>query len=414
MIGGYGDKPDETLVGTVSGVGGQTAETSGEAARSVDTRPPGFSGRHTINRSRPVRGWFIATLSSVAGIAGLSLWIGPAPIDGPWDVFTLLNGGYRIYEGQAPSTDFSNPIGPLVYGLTSLGMHLQHSPSLAAVTYGQAIFLALASALAWMVAWKRLPALYAAAFTVFVALLAVSDRPLGFPTWALTYAMLYNRDGWLLYSTLLLLVLLGRREPPTKHSRVVDGFLMGLILGLLFYDKITFFLASMVAVGLGLTLSTLPRSPRLGAAALAGFAVVGVVMRVAFGLHTTAYIRDFLEAAKVQVASQRAGMLAHTTFWIAPVAFLSVLLLGGLFVMTRRRDEPTHRIVYLSLAAAYVLGSSVLISVGDASERGELPALVVIPLLIIALLEPRLPRWAGGSSTDRAGTWSVLDPGCCS
>jgi hypothetical protein len=407
MIGRYRDKPDEDVATKVSGVGRHAAEASGAATGSVETRRSGGSGRHAINRVRSVRGWFIATVSSVAGIAGLSLWLGPAPIVGPWDVFTLLNGGYRIYEGQAPSTDFSNPIGPLVYGLTSLGMHLQHSPSLAAVTYGQVIFLVIASALAWMVTWKRLPAMYAAAFTVFVAFLAVSVRPLGYSPSTTTYAMLYNRDGWLLYSILLLLVLLGRREPPTKRSRVVDGLLMGLILGLLFYDKITFFLAGLVAVGLGLALSAVPRSPRLGAAALAGFAAVGVVMQVAFGLHSTAYIKDLLTAAEVQAAGQRTGMLAHTIFWIAPVAVLSVLLVGGLLVTTRRRGEPTRGIVYLSLATAYVLGSSVLISAGDASEKGELPTLVVIPLLLVAFLEPKLPRWAGGSSTDRGGTWPV-------
>lgn len=406
MTGGYRGKPDRALASIVSGVGRHAAEVSDAAAASVDTRRSG-ARRPAIKRPWSVRGWFIATLSSVAGIAGLSLWIGPAPMVAPWDDFTLLNGAYRIYEGQAPGTDFSNPIGPLVYGLTALGMHLQHSPSLAAVTYGQVIFLVIACALAWMVAWRRLPAPYAAAFTVFVALLSVSVRPLGYSPWTTSYAMLYNRDAWLLYSTLLLLVLLGRREPTAKHARVVDGFLLGLILGLLFYDKITFFLAGVVAVGLGLALSTLPRSPRLWAAGLAGLAVVGVMMRVLFGVRPTAYIGDLLTAAKVQGASQRAGMLAHVIIWIAPVALVSVLLVGGLLVAIRRRGEPIRGIAYLSVAAAYVLGSSILISVGNEGERGELPALAVIPLLIVAFLEPRLPRWAGGPAANRAGTWHL-------
>jgi len=385
---------------------GKHAKVSGRVG-VADTRRPDGGRQDEVAQPRSVRGWFIATVSSVAGIAGLSIWIGPAPIVGPWDVFTLLNGAYRIYEGQAPSTDFSNPVGPLVYGLTALGMHLQHAPSLAAATYGQVMFLVIISALAWVVAWRRLPAMYAAAFTVFMALLAVSVRPLGYSPWVTTYAMLYNRYGWLLYSTLLLLVLLQRRMPSTKQSRAADGFLLGLILGLLFYDKITFFIASMVAVGIGLALSTLPRSPRLGAAALSGFVVVGVVMRVAFGVHTTAYIGDFLQAARVQVSAQRTGLLAHAIFWTAPFALASILLLGGLFMIVRRRGEPIRDIVYLSLAAAYIMGSSLLISAGDADEKGNLPALVVIPLLIVAALEPTLPRWAGGSATSRSGSWPV-------
>lgn len=363
--------------------------------------------QQAIGQPRSARGWFIAAVSSVAGIAGVSLWIGPAPIVGPWDVFTLLNGAYRIYEGQGPSTDFANPIGPLVYGLTALGMHLQHAPSLAAVTYGQVMFLVIISVLAWLVAWRRLPAFYAAAFTVFVALLAVSVRPLGYSPWTTTYAMLYNRDGWLLYSTLLLLVLAGRRMPSTKQSRVADGFLLGLILGLMFYDKITFFIASIIAVGIGLALATLPRSPRLGIAALSGLVVVGIFMRVAFGLRTTAYISDFLHAAQVQVSAQRTGLLAHAILWTAPFVVVSLLLLGGLFIMARHRGEPLRALVCLSVAAAYIVGSSLLISAGDADERGNLPALVVVPLLIVAVFEPALPRWAGGSSANRAGAWPV-------
>lgn len=371
------------------------------------TRRPDAVRRHAVRQPGSARGWFAATASSVVGIAGLSIWIGPAPIVGPWDVFTLLGGAYRIYQGQAPSTDFSNPIGPLVYGLTALGMHLQQAPSLAAVTYGQVAFLVIAAVLAWMVAWRRLPAMYAAAFTVFVALLAVSVRPLGYSPWVTTYAMLYNRDGWLLYSTLLLLVLRGRRMPSTKRSRAADGFFLGLLLGLMFYDKITFFIASLAAVGIGLALATLPRSPRLGVAALGGFAAVGIVMRVAFGLNTIAYIHDFLRGARVQVSTQRTGLLAHAIFWTAPFVIVSILLFGGLLIIMRRRGEPVRGIVCVSLAAAYIVASSLLISAGDADERGNLPALVVVQLLLVAFCEPMLPRWAGGSSVNRAWAWPV-------
>jgi hypothetical protein len=343
-------------------------------------------------------------VASIAGLAGLSLWVAPAPIAGPWDVFALLDGGYRIYEGQAPSTDFSNPIGPLVYGLVSIGMRLQHAPSLKAVTYGNLIFLAIATALAWSVVRRRLPAPFAAGFTVFVALLAVSVRPLGFSPWITTYAMLYNRDGWLLYSTLLLLVLLKRAGSSTMRSLVAEGFLIGLLLGLLFYCKITFFLAGALAAGVGLALSTLPRSARLGAAALAGLLAVGVTMQVVFGLHTTAYIGNLLAAAQVQVGGQRTGELAHSIIYTGPVAAVAIFVVGGLIFEDRRRGGPTRRLVHLSLATAYVLGSSLLLTVGNADERADVPALVVIPLLIVGFLEPGLPRWAGGSSTTRART----------
>jgi hypothetical protein len=330
------------------------------------------------------------------------LWIGPAPMMAPWDVFLLLDGAYRIHVGQAPGTDFSNPIGPLAYGLVAIGMHLQHAPSLRAVVYGQVIFLVIASSLAWTVAWRRLPAPYAAFFTIIVALLSVSDRPLGYAPSITTYAMLYNREGWLLYAPLLLLVLLpGRAGLTRKHVVVTDGLVLGLLLGLLFYDKITFFLAAVVAIGLGLLLGTLSRSLLLGAASLIGVVIVAGLMRLLFHVSTSGYISDLAQAAAVQLASQRTHMLAHTLAWISPVILVAAAVVTLLFVMTRRAGDSIAPLARLVLAAAYVVASSALLSAGDASERSDLPALAVIPLLFVVFLEQRLPWWAGGSATRR-------------
>ncbi|MDR2983768.1 MAG: hypothetical protein LBV34_02910 [Nocardiopsaceae bacterium] len=346
----------------------------------------------------------------MTGIAGLSLWIGPAPDVAPWDVFTLLNGAYRIYEGQAPGTDFANPIGPLVYGLGAIGMHLQHAASLHAITYGQVLFLVVASTLAWLVAWRRLPPLYAAAFTIFIAFLCISVRPLGYSPWTTTYAMLYNRDGWLLYAPLLLLALQKRKDTAGNRAATADGFMLGLLLGLLFYDKVTFFLAGMGAVVLGLILTTLPRNWRLPTSGLVGFCVVGAVMRLAFGVSALGYVSDFLAAARVQVAGQREGILADTILWVAPVVLVSALLVVVVLVSSRRRGSLMRPAMTLALAVAYVLGSSVLISDGDAAEKGDLPALVIAPLLIVVFLAPLIPSWAGGRASrgiGSRGTWLV-------
>lgn len=396
----------------------QDAATQYSAAPSrTEYKSPGRHvsvGQHAARKRHPALGWFIATLSSVTGIAGLSLWVGPSPIVAPWDVFTLLNGAYRIHEGQAPSTDFSNPIGPLVYGLAAIGMHLQHTPSLRAVTYGQVLFLVMASTLAWLIAWRRLPPVYAAAFTVFTAFLCISVRPLGYSPWTTTYAMLYNRDGWLLYAPLLLLTLQRRKHALDNRAAICDGFMLGLLLGLLFYDKVTFFLAGLGAVAFGLALATLPRNWRLPISGLLGFCLVGAVARIAFNLHTLAYIDDFLRAARVQVAGQRAGMLADTMLWVAPIALLSALVVGVIVVSWRRQGRPRRPVATLALAVAYVLGSSVLLSAGDAHEKGDLPALVVMPLLMVAFLVPVLPSWAGGQAGRVEGSraaWLVVRPG---
>lgn len=379
------------------------------APPSTEIAPDAVLERHAGRPSKSARGWVIATVVCVAAIGGLSLWIGPSAIVGAWDVFTLLNGAHRIYEGQAQGVDFSNPIGPLVYGLVAIGMHL--SLSLRAVTYSQVIFLVIAAALAGLVSFRRLPAPYAAGFTVFVAWLSISVRPLGFSYRSMTYAMLYNTDAWVLYATLLLLVLLRRRGSPAddpsaaRRIHLIDGLLLGLVLGLLCYDKITFFLAGVVAVGVGLALTTLPRSLRLGASALAGFAVVSLLVRFLFNLRITSYVRDLLAAARAQGSDQRTALLARTIKWNSLNGLIAVLVAVLLIYTAHCYHKQWRRLVFLLLAAAYVMMSSILLSAGDAPERSDLPALVVIPLLAIAFLEPELPRWAGGLAAARPLAW---------
>jgi hypothetical protein len=244
--------------------------------------------------------------------------------------------------------------------------------------------------------------------------LCISVRPLGYSPWTTTYAMLYNRDGWLLYAPLLLLALQRRKHTAGNRAAIADGFMLGLLLGLLFYDKVTFFLAGVGAAVLGLVLTTLQRNWRLPASGLAGFCLVGAVMRLAFGVHTLAYVGDFLDAARVQVAGQREGMLADTILWVAPVVLVSALLVGVVLVSSRRRGPLLRPAMTLALAVAYVLGSSILISDGDAAEKGDLPALVVAPLLIVVFLAPLIPSWAGGEASrgERSrGAWLVIRPG---
>jgi hypothetical protein len=353
--------------------------------------------RHSVPRPLRTGSWLAVAIGCVAAIAGFTLWLGPAPIMAPWDVFTLLNGGYRIYEGQSPGAGFSNPIGPLVYGLVSLGMRVQGFPSLAAVPISQVIFLFIAAALAWSVAWRRVPAPYAALFTVLVSILAVSDRPLGYSFSITTYAMLYNRDGWLLYASLLLLVLLPRRDnSPGGRAAAADGIALGLLLGLLFYDKVTFFIAAICAVALGLILGTLPRRPLLGAGAVAGFAVVGTLARLLFQLNLAGYITDLIAAAQVQEGSARLGDLERSVAFNTPIAIVAIVVVGILLLRAHRAGATRRQLIRMLVPAMFVLASSLLISTGNAYEEGDIPALVVIPLLIIASLEERLPWWAGG------------------
>lgn len=361
--------------------------------------PAGLGQQETGRARGRELGWPLGALIAVVALGGVSLWLTPTPIAAPWDVFILLDGGYRMSEGQVPGTDFTNPVGPLTYGLISLGMGMQDVPSLAAVGYGNLIFLVIAAALAWAVTRNRIPKMYAAGFTVFAGVLVVAVRPLGYSPWTTTYAMIYNRYGWVLYATLLLLVLLPPRHALTPRARVVQGALLGVLLGLLFYVKINFFLAAVLAVVAGIALGTLRGRGRLALGAVAGFAAVTLAMLVAFGVQPLSYLADVAFSAGAQSSSQRFGMLAHSVFANLVVGVLTLAVVVALLVRARRRGEPMGPLVRLALAVAFVGASSVLIAAGNTPEGADLPALVVAPLLLVVHLAPSLPRWMGGPPT---------------
>src|SRR5262245_13625234 len=107
-------------------------------------------------------------------------------------------------------------------------------------------------------------------------------------------------------------------------------------------------------------------------------------------------------------------MLAHTILWVAPVAFVSALIIGVVLASSHRQGAPARPVLTLALATAFVLGSSIVISVGDSTENGDLPALVVMPLLIVVFLAPVLPSWAGGQArraSSSPGMRLVIKPG---
>lgn len=352
--------------------------TTGTASDKAD-RPNG-----DLEPARRPWPWLFATGASVAAIAGISYRFGPTPLTAPWDVFILLDGGYRITEGQIPSVDFTNPIGPLIYTFVSLGMRMQSVPSLAAVTYGALLFLAVAVTLAFTVARRRMPTPMAAAYTIYTALLVVSVRPLGYSPWTTTYAMLYNRWGWVLYVALLVLVLLRplRQETDRQLSLAFDGLTLGLILGLLFFCKANFLMAAVGAIVVGLAIGSLPRRLALSGWAAAGFLVVVLVMWASIGISVPAYLTDLIAAAHAQ-GGLRFWSLAFAVAYNLPITLLALLVIGGLAILARRRQVPGKPLWRLAVPAAYILGSSVFVSGINSPEKADLPALVVIPLLLL-------------------------------
>jgi hypothetical protein len=335
--------------------------------------------QHTFVSSGRSWRWPAVAAAGVLAIVTVVLWASPAPIMAPWDVIVLLDGGYRMVEGQIPSTDFNNAVGPLLYGLVSLGMRM-HGVSLAAVAWGNTLMVLACSALTWYATRDRMHPAWRAVATIYAALLLSAVRPLGYSPKITTYAMLYNRYGWVLFTLVVVMIVV---RPRRQRTDWLDQMVLGAVLGLLFYTKVTFVLAAAVVILLGLVRhSELSRLRRL-LAVITGFSFVVVVITVLFRVNPAAYIANIADSALVQ-GQGRIGQIASGVISTSPVWLLTAAILAAFLVSARRRSESLAPVWRLGATCGAIIAASILLTAGNAAERADLVTLAVLPLVIVS------------------------------
>lgn len=325
--------------------------------------------------------WSTLSVITVATIAAVLLRNGPVHIMAPWDIFIVLDGAWRILGGQIPHTDFYNPIGPITYLLTSTGMRI--TPSLSSVVYGNLIFLGLITIWIFLVSHRRLTGLHGFLFTIFIALLVVAVRPLGYDPEITTYAMIYNRYGWALFSLLLVQLFMA---PRSTGSVVIlpDALSIGLLVGVLLFCKVSFFVVGVLAVCLALMLrSDLRKS---AAMVVIGFIAVCLGMWFTFGISTFDYIQDLASAGHAQSLGQRfAFFLTSFQANVLSIFLIGLILLGLKAISFRVAKTRGERAAELKLAlvVSFVVISSLVLATANAPEGRDLPLFFIAGIILL-------------------------------
>lgn len=307
--------------------------------------------------------WTLIVLFAVAGTVVAVQ--GAAPITGPWDVMAALDEGWRILRGQAPHVDFHNPIGPLSYELIALGMSIG-TPSTSSIPYGSALLLAVALPCAWWLASVRLPWPMAFVTVLLCGVLLLAPRPLGFGVRETTYAMIYNREGYVLFMLLAIAALLEPRRTRWS-SPAAEGFVIGVLLALALYCKITYFVAG--ALTLAASAAVRRHSRRSALAGVAGLGAVCLLFWVVLRVRPDAYLADVLSAGRSQSLRMRGALVARALVENALPAYVLLLCLA-LREWTSgpgRRDWRGR--VRRWLPALCVIAMAALITSGNAAQR---------------------------------------------
>jgi len=309
----------------------------------------------------------LALLAGFSVLGALLALLGaPSFAGGPWNIVCLLDGGWRIVNGQVPHTDFHVPVGSLTYLLAAFGMKIV-APSASSLTYGSVLFAALLLPCAWYIASSRLPWALTFIFVLFEGFLLLTPRPLGYPIVYTTYAMIYNRYSYALISIFLLCVFLKPRNA-TQEYGWHDGLLAGALLALMLYCKITYFLA---AVALSFLAVVLDAKPRRWFFALAGtFASVCAVFFVFFHISLYSYALDIVSAGRVQSPAMRTMLLSQALHNNALGIYLIVFCIGLCTSAGGGLARQGFSAFRLWLIAGSVVAAGLLLVSGNANQGG--------------------------------------------
>jgi hypothetical protein len=325
--------------------------------------------------------WMSLSALFVASLAIVLLVFGPSHIMAPWDVFSLLGGAWRILNHQIPHKDFHNPIGAITYSLIAAGMKIS-GPSLKGYIYGNVIFLVISSSWAAVVFFRRLGAGHSFLLTVFIATLVAAQRPLGYDPSVTTYAMIYNRYGWALLSILYVQLFVPVREN-TAYLDNLDATMAGLLLGIIFFVKISFFIVGCAALALALVVR--PQFLRKLVFMGVGFALVVLGMWVVLGISSVDYVLDISTAGHAQSVESRWWMLkrsVNANILQISIAALIWLLLVGLPAIRSSKSELAP-LISATVVYGFTVASAILISAGNAYEAGDLPLLVIAGIILL-------------------------------
>lgn len=275
-----------------------------------------------------------------------------------WDFLFNLSGAWAIFNGLSFHTDVHDPLGGGSFWLTVLGFRLV-GVSLWAFLVGKIAMSAIVFAFATVVTLRRLAPVPAAVFILMVSQLCLLPTNTGDLLDDFTFAMPYNLYGWSVISVLALALFLPPAEDGRGHWWDVAS--VACLLALLFYLKITYFLA-----GLGICVAAFVVNPsvleRWRSWAVAMLATTAVLM----GPWNWPYLADISSA--IGSGAVRSRVLELMVMFSAN-AFELAIYLAVLFVAVGlwRAKWVSFRLI---LAALALYGASVAILSQNAQLRG--------------------------------------------
>lgn len=323
------------------------------------------------------------------------------------DTFLVLDGAWRLHDGQRQHVDFHCAYGVFHHLLFAMGMGV-FGATARAIPLVVALWSTLVFVWAYALCATRLPPLQGSFYALLVAATAMGQNQLGFPFFMHSHGAYYNRIGFVLLLVFLLALLrpaAPEQEPGARGELVFGGASAGIALALAGFTKATY---AVVMLGALAALVALGRRPRafwiaLAAGAFAGTLAMGPFIgwrldRVLVDYAAGAATRASAPSASVTLSEMLASLPARTSTeltWARVVEigrndFVEIMALGIVLLALRGPGPLARAGVRLAVFVAAV-AASILLVLGNWQWAASplLPALALLFARAIAELPVR-------------------------
>ena len=285
------------------------------------------------------------------------------------DAFGMLDGAWRIQNGQTPHADFYTPLGPAIYLLTSLGLRISNGGA-EGLGYSQALAGLVLAVWIYLLSRGRLRDWSCILMCLTVLFLSLSPVSVGEPPTRIS-CMPYNRYGYALMALLLL-------EAVKEGNEFKGGLSTGAALALALFLKISYFVG-----GVFLFAGLLPcrkQSWERWAGLLAGSGIVSLAF--------CAYLRFNLIPMWNDLQMAAAARQVKLNWWIVenlrfPVAFFVLFVALSAALLWSLGQAGRARSVGIAAAATCIVGIFLL---ATNFQYYDLPLNALVVILILDAL----------------------------
>jgi len=268
------------------------------------------------------------------------------------DALALLDGGWRLLNGQIPYRDFYLALGPLEFMITAGGMLLTHN-SPQGIAIGNVAFGITVGVWGWLLSQRRMPAVPALIVTAWLILTATSPTPLGHPWDVISCGMIYNRHGYALLGIVLVECAFA-----SECSRFWGGVSSGIALILLAFLKLSFFGAAFL-----LLLATVPvrrGEMRRAWGILAGVACTVAAFSIYLRFAISAFLSDMLFATQARGSSLRFSGIIGDIAGSAEMVALAIIAMVVTLMVSRDKLWQRHGVRLILLGCIVIATAGVL------------------------------------------------------